>query len=428
MLLSKEVEVTLEAKTTKYYEALGYKIPRRKNKWGKITVPQGSKINVNVEDLPKNSHFEVDIECDYCHTPNSISYSKYNAHLHKDGKYYCHSCACKIFNGGENHPNWNSNLTQEERENGRNYPEYTEFIKKVLTRDNYTCQVCEDKNGSLEVHHLDGYDWCKEKRTDETNGVALCKNCHSNFHAHYGRGGNTKEQFEEWCGKAIELLKYNGEIQPCRAIYCIEDDKVYLDGVKEIKNIFKHSCHKIYDVCNKKEKSFKNKHYLWHDEYLKMSEEDIQKYLKWCNENERYTKVICLTTKEIFISLNEAERQTGVDASSIGNCCRGVSNYAGVSEDGIKLKWMYLEEFNNLTKEEQEKILSEKPKRKVYKEEVCEYWRIHVNENSEKISVKRICDIFDIASSTASYYLQKGNEEGLCKYIPLKKKNKNKEG
>ena len=100
MLLSKEVEVTLEGKTTKYYEALGYKIPRRKNKWGKITVPQGSKIKVNVEDLPKNSHFEVDIECDYCHTPNSISYSKYNAHLHKDGKYYCHYCACKIFNGG----------------------------------------------------------------------------------------------------------------------------------------------------------------------------------------------------------------------------------------------------------------------------------------------------------------------------------------
>ena len=109
----------------------------------------------------------------------------------------------------QNNNNWNADKTDEERENGRKYLEYTYFIKRVLARDKYTCQCCGNKGQNLEVHHLDGYEWCKEKRTDDTNGITLCHNCHKNFHSIYGNGGNTKEQFDEWFGSIIKLLKYN---------------------------------------------------------------------------------------------------------------------------------------------------------------------------------------------------------------------------
>jgi hypothetical protein len=100
---------------------------------------------------------------------------------------------------GENHWNWNANLTQEERENGRNIEGYTEWRQQVYQRDNYTCICCGDDNGgNLNAHHLDGYDWCKEKRITVNNGVTLCEDCHSDFHNQYGFGGNTKEQFDEW--------------------------------------------------------------------------------------------------------------------------------------------------------------------------------------------------------------------------------------
>jgi hypothetical protein len=68
----------------------------------------------------------------------------------------------------------------------------------ILNRDNYTCQCCHKRGGNINAHHLDGYDWCKEKRTDVNNAVTLCQDCHSDFHHQYGYGGNTKEQFEEW--------------------------------------------------------------------------------------------------------------------------------------------------------------------------------------------------------------------------------------
>jgi len=116
---------------------------------------------------------------------------------------------CALLNRmGENAPNWNFNLTDEERISGRflNAPEYREWRNNVFERDNYTCQCCgDDKGGNLNAHHLDGYDWCEEKRIDVNNGVTLCEECHNNFHYIYGYGGNTKKQFEEWLRDEEEM-------------------------------------------------------------------------------------------------------------------------------------------------------------------------------------------------------------------------------
>ncbi len=109
----------------------------------------------------------------------------------------CKQCAIDNFKG-VNHPNWNPNLTQEERESGRNIEGYWEWRKQVYERDDYTCQCCEKVGGNLNAHHLDSYDWCKEKRTDVDNGITLCSDCHNDFHHIYGYGKNTKGQFEKW--------------------------------------------------------------------------------------------------------------------------------------------------------------------------------------------------------------------------------------
>ena len=54
MLLTKQVEVLLHGDRIKYYEDLGYEIPRVKNyNYNYYYVPRGSKIIVNVEDLAK---------------------------------------------------------------------------------------------------------------------------------------------------------------------------------------------------------------------------------------------------------------------------------------------------------------------------------------------------------------------------------------
>ena len=100
---------------------------------------------------------------------------------------------------GEKSPRYNHNLTDEERKIKRRYPEYDDFIEAVYERDNYTCQCCGDnRGGNLNAHHLNGYNWDKENRTNPNNGITLCEKCHKEYHSVYGYGDNTVEQFREF--------------------------------------------------------------------------------------------------------------------------------------------------------------------------------------------------------------------------------------
>lgn len=105
MLISKEVELTLSTKTIKYYEKLGYKIPREKDNWGRTRFVIGTKIKVKVEDLTDKSSALVEIKCDNpnCKNPylKPMRWVNYKLYVHENEKYYCNECAHKLY-GGEN--------------------------------------------------------------------------------------------------------------------------------------------------------------------------------------------------------------------------------------------------------------------------------------------------------------------------------------
>ena len=97
----------------------------------------------------------------------------------------------------ENNSNWNSNLTDKERQLKRNYLEYTKWRKGVYKRDNYTCQQCGQVGGNLNAHHIESYANNPDLRTTLENGITLCKDCHDNFHHIYGYSC-TRSQYNEW--------------------------------------------------------------------------------------------------------------------------------------------------------------------------------------------------------------------------------------
>ena len=152
----------------------------------------------NCELLSKeyiNSKELLDYICE-CDNPSKINLSNFLRGVR------CEKCY-RENNKGKNHPNWNPNKTDEERQDDRKYLEYKEWRNNVFKRDNYTCQCCGDnKGGNLNAHHKDAYSWCKERRLDVSNGVTLCDNCHSlddySFHKMYGFKNNTEIQFNEW--------------------------------------------------------------------------------------------------------------------------------------------------------------------------------------------------------------------------------------
>ena len=57
-------------------------------------------------------------------------------------------------------------------------------------------------------------------------------------------------------------------------------------------------------------------------------------------------KVICITTGVIFYSQTEAAIHYNIPRSSISDCCNGKRKSAG-KLNGERLKWMYLEDYNN---------------------------------------------------------------------------------
>ncbi|MFC5795181.1 hypothetical protein ACFPUW_15790 [Thalassorhabdus alkalitolerans] len=87
-----------------------------------------------------------------------------------------------------------------ESRNDALYKRWYRLVKK--TRVN--CAICQ--NRPIEVaHHLYGFDEYENVRFIPENGVALCCECHNDFHGRYSFGNNTLEQFKEY----IQGLNYD---------------------------------------------------------------------------------------------------------------------------------------------------------------------------------------------------------------------------
>lgn len=80
----------------------------------------------------------------------------------------------------------------------RHRPEVHEWKVQVFVRDDFKCQACGKRGGRLNAHHKNGWNLFPDERFDLGNGVTLCETCHKRFHNVYGKGNNTKEQYEEW--------------------------------------------------------------------------------------------------------------------------------------------------------------------------------------------------------------------------------------
>lgn len=98
---------------------------------------------------------------------------------------------------GEEHPNWNPELTDEDRIKERKSFEDTQWRISVWRRDRFKCQKC-GSNKKLNAHHILNHKTHKELRYDVNNGITLCEDCHIKFHKTYGYFDNTREQINEY--------------------------------------------------------------------------------------------------------------------------------------------------------------------------------------------------------------------------------------
>lgn len=142
------------------------------------------------------------INCDYCGKIINKKPSRMERNNNNFCSVECSSKFCSENYTGDKRYNYNHNLSDEERlanQTRHSSLEYRKWMRDVLKRDNYTCALTGIRGkGNLAVHHLDGWNWCIEKRYDVSNGITIRKEIHELFHKIYGLGDNTKEQFEEF--------------------------------------------------------------------------------------------------------------------------------------------------------------------------------------------------------------------------------------
>lgn len=212
MILETSVQVGWNSNNKAYYTAKGYA-------YSGMRQP----IDVSITDLPKWSKAIITAVCDNCGRHRQLRFHDYS-----DLCYDCNQEALKhdpvikeqkaqnarrINNTpellakkiqgskamiGPKHPNWNPNRTSDRREKERKTSPHVNWARQVKDRDTYTCQFCDQRGRALVSHHLMAYANYPELRLDISNGVTLCTRCHIAFHKRYGKGDNTRDQFEEF--------------------------------------------------------------------------------------------------------------------------------------------------------------------------------------------------------------------------------------
>ena len=359
------VKMRITNTNVRYYVNKGYNIPQRKTidktrskAKGEMVYCTNIFIDVLIDDLPEHSNAIIWYYCDCCGKLNHVHRIDYGIrHKTFNEPVYCRHCSVSTLQQGPLHYHWDPSKTEEERLLGRSFPEYREFVKRVMARDNYTCQCCGEKisqNGV--VHHIDGYNWDKEHRLSDENGITLCKNCHRHFHSNYGKGNNTRAQFEEWLGKRIQLKQYFGGAYNLPKIYCIEDKTIFTDKY-ELAKLLNVKPKSVWRVCTGRSYTLKGKHYVYYENFLNMTEQEIKELL---NKDRYYRaqdmKVLCITTGNLYINATNAINSTPL--KSIGciiTVCNGKKKYYGKLND-VSLRWMWYRDFIQLPLSEQLKI------------------------------------------------------------------------
>lgn len=106
----------------------------------------------------------------------------------------CKPCGYKAREGA-GHPLWKGGVSTPSQK-ARNTHEHRLWSKSVLRRDDFTCQLCKERGGTLHAHHKKRWADHKELRFDVNNGVTLCRDCHLNK-VHQGKWSNIPLNFWE---------------------------------------------------------------------------------------------------------------------------------------------------------------------------------------------------------------------------------------
>ena len=104
----------------------------------------------------------------------------YSPPAHRSASRFCSKVCDSAWRStlkGEKSSFWKGGITSE-LELARTTKELAQWKIDVFTRDDYTCQHCKVRGGKLNAHHIKRFRDFPDLRTELSNGITLCVDCH----------------------------------------------------------------------------------------------------------------------------------------------------------------------------------------------------------------------------------------------------------
>ena len=127
-------------------------------------------------------------------------------------------------------------------------------------------------------------------------------------------------------------------------VFCIETNTFY-GSSREAEHHTGIDHSSISRCCRQLQNTAGGYHWMYNNDYIKSDVDEIDRVIE--KDSSKTLKVVCLNNNQIFESSKEASMWCNLkQASSIRNCCIGLSKTSGVHPvTGEKLRWQYLKDF-----------------------------------------------------------------------------------
>ena len=429
MLLTKEVETEISSRV-KYYENIGYPIPRTKDNRGRMRVKAGEKIKVRIGDLPDGSNVLVDIKCDCCKKVlKDMKYQVYKKYVHENGDYYCQKCANNGFEKWISFYEWcYINLSKEvadeimsrwDFELNKISPKDISFRSKGIEENGYWFKCLKCKNHKSEQKRINDF-------TRGCKGTIDCNQCNiiGLTHPYLIKYLINKEDALKYsmgehvlvstkcpnCGLEKEILVstlVNKGLSCKKCSYGHYPEKFMFNVLEQLETVFKTQLSKtIFEWCN----DFRYDFYI-ENEYNCIIETHGKQHYEETKSN--WGRSLS-ETQENDKQKEELARRNGI------------INYIVIDCRKSDIKWIKNNIMNRDPSRSDQPCLAELLN---FKENDIDWLKCH-EFACDLNMVKAVCDLWGngikntleigntlkIHKVTVMKYLRQGNELGLCDY------------
>ena len=171
-------------------------------------------------------------------------------------------------------------------------------------------------------------------------------------------------------GVKLGWCDYDPKNKDGQKVICITTGEVF-NSISNASRKYNINISHISECCRHDKNKYAGNHpetgekmtWMYYENYIIKSEDEIKDMISNINY-ELDTKIICLTTKEIFNTQNEAGKKYNIDDSSVSACCLNKIKTAGKHpETNEKLVWMFHNEYVLKTEAQLKEILNNNQKR-----------------------------------------------------------------